>query len=593
MKYEKLIAKVAMDELPAKSYPIQAPTIHPSVVPKGENAPVLFAQDSYDYASAVYNGQGFPGYSYLSQLATRAEYRAFAAAMSTELTRKGIEFTSKQDDDDERIAQIEKEFDRLKVMQALSCAAQHDCYFGASHLYLDIKDADITTPLVIDKRTISQGSLKGIKTVEPIWTTPSAYNSNDPTRPDFFRPTEWFMLGKRIHASRLLTITTRELPDILKPAFNFGGISLSQLAEPYVDNWLRTRQSVADLINNFSITVLATSMEQVLQDDEEAGLNLINRATLFTKLKSNKGLMLLDKEREEIAQVNTPLSGLHELQAQSQEHMCSVSRIPTIILTGISPSGLNASSEGEIRVFYDWIAAQQEAYWRNPLEIILAVVQLSLFGEIDPDIGFRFVPLYQMSEAEEADIRLKDSQTATNYVNVGSIDPGEVREKLARDDNSGYSGLDLSKEIVPPMPDVPDDPAMDSDFVESEHPRDRDGRFTSGFDSSAGKLGAAQLISSQDYLDDDKVQEKRKNRDYIVQISPEFEVDGEKFRVILDGHHSLAAALEDEVDPEFVEQNSSDNDRIAILDRGDIDEFLEAVGQGDDYRNRVTGKLAF
>jgi hypothetical protein len=181
------------------------------VVPKGENAPVLFAQDSYDYASAVYNGQGFPGYSYLSQLATRAEYRAFAAAMSTELTRKGIEFTSKQDDDDERIAQIEKEFDRLKVMQVLSCAAQHDCYFGAAHLYLDIKDADITTPLVIDKRTIPQGSLKGIKTVEPIWTTPSAYNSNDPTRPDFFRPTEWFMLGKRIHASRLLTVITREL----------------------------------------------------------------------------------------------------------------------------------------------------------------------------------------------------------------------------------------------------------------------------------------------------------------------------------------------------------------------------------------------
>mgnify|MGYP000923810688 CR=1 FL=1 len=457
MKYQKLIARVAMDELPAKSYPIQAPTIHPLVVPKGENAPVLFAQDSYDYASAVYNGQGFPGYSYLSQLATRAEYRAFAAAMSTELTRKGIEFTSKQDDDDERIAQIEKEFDRLKVMQVLSCAAQHDCYFGAAHLYLDIKDADITTPLVIDKRTIPQGSLKGIKTVEPIWTTPSAYNSNDPTRPDFFKPTEWFMLGKRIHASRLLTVTTRELPDILKPAFNFGGMSLSQLAEPYVDNWLRTRQSVSDLINNFSITVLATSMEQVLQDDEEAGLNLINRATLFTKLKSNKGLMLLDKEREELGQVNTPLSGLHELQAQSQEHMCSVSRIPTIILTGISPSGLNASSEGEIRVFYDWIAAQQEAYWRNPLEIILAVVQLSLFGEIDPDISFRFVPLYQMSEAEEADIRLKDSQTATAYVSVGSIDPSEVREKLARDDNSGYSGLDLSKEIVPPMSDLPDE----------------------------------------------------------------------------------------------------------------------------------------
>lgn len=476
MKYEKLISKVNADELPKKVFPIGPPDIHPRVVPKGKTAPVTLAMDSYDYMQEVYSGQGFPGYSYLSQLATRAEYRAFAAALSTELTRKGIEFTSKQDDDDERIAQIEKEFKRLGVMQVLSCAAQHDSYFGAAHIFIELQGHDISSPLIISNKTIEQGSLKRITTVEPIWATPSAYNSSDPTRPDFFKPTEWFMLGKRIHASRLCTVVTRELPDILKPAFNFGGMSLSQLAEPYVENWLRTRQSVSDLINNFSITVLATSMDQVLQDDEEAGLNLINRATLFTKLKSNKGLMLVDKEREEILQVNTPLSGLHELQAQSQEQMCSVSRIPTIILTGISPSGLNASSDGEIRVFYDWIAAQQEAYWREPLETILSIVQLSLFGKIDPDIDFRFVPLYQMTELEEAEIRFKNASTAALELDRGVIDPQEERERLARDDNSGYAGLDLTKEIVQPIPDM----SLDSDFKESEHPRDADGKFSSG-----------------------------------------------------------------------------------------------------------------
>lgn len=474
MKYEKLISKVNADELPKKLFPIGPPDIHPRVVPKGKTAPVALAMDSYDYMQEVYAGQGFPGYSYLSQLATRAEYRAFAAALSTEITRKGIEFTSKQDDDDERIAQIEKEFKRLGVMQVLSCAAQHDSYFGAAHIFIELQSHDISSPLIISNKTIKQGSLKRITTVEPIWATPSAYNSNDPTRPDFFKPTEWFMLGKRIHASRLCTVVTRELPDILKPAFNFGGMSLSQLAEPYVENWLRTRQSVSDLINNFSITVLATSMDQVLQDDEDAGLNLINRATLFTKLKSNKGLMLVDKEREEILQVNTPLSGLHELQAQSQEHMCSVSRIPAIILTGISPSGLNASSDGEIRVFYDWIAAQQEAYWREPLETILSIVQLSLFGEIDPDIDFRFVPLYQMTETEEADIRLKDAQTAGIEIDRGVIDPQEERERLARDDNSGYAGLDLTKEIYAPEDDQSGtgEPGSTSGIPESDDSND-------------------------------------------------------------------------------------------------------------------------
>jgi len=234
-------------------------------------------------------------------------------------------------------------------------------------------------------------------------------------------------------------------------------MSLSQMAEPYVDNWLRTRQSVSDLINQFSTTVLATSMGDILQsadaDDPDAGNNLISRADLFTAMRSNKGLMLLDKEREELLQINTPLSGLDALQAQSQEQMCSVSRIPAIVFTGISPGGLNANSEGELKVFYDWIKSQQDAYWREPLETILKLVQLSLFGEIDDDIGLNFVPLQQMSPTEKADIRFKDMQTDTGYQDHGVISSQEVREKLANDPDSGYDSIDTTVEIVPPNPD--------------------------------------------------------------------------------------------------------------------------------------------
>jgi hypothetical protein len=125
--------------------------------------------------------------------------------------------------------------------------------------------------------------------------------------------------------------------------------------------------------------------------------------------------------------------------------------MPAIVLTGISPSGLNASSDGEIRIFYDWIAAQQEAHWREPLEVILKAVQLSLFGEIDPDIGFTFTPLYQMTPKEESEIRLSDSQADCAYIAAGVVDPSEVRERLARDPNGGYQGLDTSVELVPPV----------------------------------------------------------------------------------------------------------------------------------------------
>jgi len=444
------------------SRPIQPPKIANGVIPDRDRESVM-ALDAQSYAVADgMIGGGFPGFSYLANLSTRAEYRAAASAVSVELTRKWIEFVSTTGDESgaEKIKAIEAEFKRLDIRTAVQRAAAQECFFGRAQLYVEIEGDDKELPLILSPNTVRKNSLKRVTPVEAAWTTPATYNSLDPSAKDFYRPTAWFMMGVRVHASRLMTVITREMPDMLKPAYSFSGMSLSQMMEPYVDNWLRTRQSVADLINNFSITALKTSMEQVLQGADD-GTNLLARAQLFTATRSNRGLMLLDSEREDLVQQNVPLGGLHELQAQSQEHMCSITRIPAVILTGISPSGLNASSEGEIRVFYDWISAQQESFWRYPLEVILKLVQLSLFGEIDEDVQLKFVPMMQMTDAEIAEIRLKNAQTAIAYIDSGVLDPSEERERLAADVDSGYQGLDVN--TAPMGPDL-----LDEEFLKSD-----------------------------------------------------------------------------------------------------------------------------
>lgn len=99
-----------------------------------------------------------------------------------------------------------------------------------------------------------------------------------------------------------------------------------------------------------------------------------------------------------------------------------------------------------------------------------------------------------------------------------------------------------------------------------------------------------RTISSQRYLDDEIVEEKRRHADYDVAVSPVFEFAGEKFRVVLDGHHSLAAAIADGVKPSFGEYNATDCDKIAALDRGDIEGFLELAWIDADWYDINTGK---
>lgn len=101
------------------------------------------------------------------------------------------------------------------------------------------------------------------------------------------------------------------------------------------------------------------------------------------------------------------------------------------------------------------------------------------------------------------------------------------------------------------------------------------------------------LITSQDFLDEAIIAAKRAHADYVVSVSPEFGVGGHTYRVVLDGHHSLAAAVADGVLPEIREMTATDHDAVGLLDGGDIDGFLAVVHMGSDYRDAITGADAF
>ena len=108
----------------------------------------------------------------------------------------------------------------------MQLAAEHDGYFGRGQIYIDLQNAKRELPLILSDKTVKKGTLLGFRNVEPMWTTPVTFNALDPADPYFYNPQRWWVMGQDTHSSRLLTIITRPVPDMLKPAFNFGGISL-------------------------------------------------------------------------------------------------------------------------------------------------------------------------------------------------------------------------------------------------------------------------------------------------------------------------------------------------------------------------------
>src|SRR5579859_60753 len=395
----------------------------------------------------------FPGFPTLALLAQLPEYRTMHETLADECVRMWGKVKASGDASPETIAAIEEELKRIDLRTHVRQVVIHDQAFGGAHVFFSMKDDKTArdTPLIYRPYSVPKGSFIGVRVVEPYWVTPNFYNSIDPTAADFYIPSSWWLLGIEVHATRLQTVISRPVPDMLKPTYSFRGISMSQLAIPYVDNWLRTRQSVSDTVKQFSVSGVAMDLAQALQPG--ANVALQQRAQLINAYRDNRNLLLLDKATEEFFQVNTPLSGLDALQAQGQEQMSAVSHIPLVKLLGLTPTGLNASSEGEIRVFYDYVRGYQSNALGTLMHNVLQVVQLSLFGAIDPGITWEWAPLHELTALEEADRRSKDADTSVKYIEAGVLNAQIVAEHLASDPTSGYSGLLGDTEMIEPADD--------------------------------------------------------------------------------------------------------------------------------------------
>jgi hypothetical protein len=184
----------------------------PGVVPEG--VPTM-AQDSAmggalgwagTFANQVFaEGLEFLGYPYLGELAQRAEYCVITETIATEMTRKWIKLQAVgEEDKTEKIKAIEDEFTRLGVKDACRKAVEFDGFFGRAHLYLDLGSTDdrdeLRLPIgnghnAMSKAKVGIGLLKRLRVIEPVWTYPSNYNAIDPLKPDWYKPSSWFVHG--------------------------------------------------------------------------------------------------------------------------------------------------------------------------------------------------------------------------------------------------------------------------------------------------------------------------------------------------------------------------------------------------------------
>lgn len=355
--------------------------------------------------------------------------------------------------------------------------------FGGALVMVNVTDG-VTDP----REPINLARLQSVDSIsvfEPGEATALEYVGN-PADPHYQEAAKWQiaprmvstdaavydLFTKGVHPSRVFRIGPSPLSSSdLNFNYGFGESVLSRVRNVIA----RTDQnylSAGALVDDFAQAVFKIrGLYKSMINDKGAGAKA--RLRLIDEYRSVLRGVVLDADGEDFVRQPTPLTGLPELIDRFTARLAAAANMPLSVLFGKSPSGLAASGDMDVRMWYDTIESAQARQLKPVLTWLLGLVFQSkkgpTRGKIPEDWEICFRALWKPTDKEAAETREIDARTRVAYASVGALDHEQI-QTLIRDE----WGLDA------------DDNSEGADELESEE------GTTAGVDPEGKPINAAK-----------------------------------------------------------------------------------------------------
>lgn len=232
----------------------------------------------------------------------------------------------------------------------------------------------------------------------------------------------------KIHTKRLEKFYGSYLPDNLYQANGYWYDSV--LSRPYeaIRNYSFAHDGVNAALKDLSVAVFKMKdlANNLAADCDDA---VIKRVDIVNMCKSIARAVVLDAEGEDFDYKVRNLTGAGDLVDRAESRLAAEVSMPKTILFGTSPKGSlggGTSGDHELENWYNFLESFQKNHLRDPMLNIAKEVCEEL-GIAHEELDIEFAPLWQLSEKEEAELRKTQSETDQRYIELGVLDPSEVR----------------------------------------------------------------------------------------------------------------------------------------------------------------------
>ena len=396
----------------------------------------------------------FAGWGLLSLVAQNAIVRNIINTKANTATQKWGKLVYKGKDGadvEAKLKVLESRAKQLKLRETINSAHKKSILFGGCMIYPKVKgDDDKLDTELIPKLEITQGSLRYLKVIEPIYCVPTSFEAANPLSKNFYVPEIWAVTSNLVHISRMMHFVDYESPVITKPIFQFYGISLINLIMDYIGIFTDMRDEVAEIIQKYNLNILSTDLSAILGGNPtDTDVDSVkNRIALFNKLRNNFGTLLLDKESEDYKIMSMSLGNLDTLLQQNLEYIAAMTQIPATRLFSQSPSGFGSTGQNEVDNFESLIISEQSDLLLPHINKVFEFIQYDCFGEYDPDIEFVFNPINEPSVLDKSQVFMNYTNSVMTMSGQPVLTVEEARKYLASNEQLGLTNIDVDADIT-------------------------------------------------------------------------------------------------------------------------------------------------
>lgn len=324
--------------------------------------------------------------------------------------------------DAEQVAAIQDEEERLRLVSRVLEARTAARLFGGGLIYIDVGDEDLSEPL--NPERIGLGGIRTLVTLTP-QTVVTGVTIDDPRDPWFGHPADYRLTISTganlvIHPSRMVRFDGAARPDRTALAGTSGGWDDSVLMA-IIEEIKRAdsvNANVASLVHEAKVDVFGIPNLMNLVDDPRYEEKVAKRLRAAALGKGNHGALVMDAE-ETYNQKTFSFGQLPEIIDRYQTIVSGAADIPTTRLFGRSPAGENSTGESDLRNYYDMIRAQQTLHIGPAMNILDECLIRSALGDRPDDVDYEWAPLWQVSDAERANILKTTADAARTLAGTG------------------------------------------------------------------------------------------------------------------------------------------------------------------------------